>query len=134
MMYVPDQDDVFIRQGVLIASNHLRRSVVIDVAGAEERLGVAGTVRRQFLKVVEQLLVDVAEIHLFLDVEQRLRLFGQDVVADVLLEAASELGNVLLLQGETDGIGVASEVEQQLSKATSSKGSRPSPGASSSST
>ena len=82
----------------LIASNHLRRSVVIDVAGAEERLGVAGTVRRQFLKVVEQLLVDVAEIHFLLNIEQSLCLFRLDVVGDILLEATAELWDVLLFQ------------------------------------
>ena len=99
---------------LLILAHHLTCSVVIHVVGAEQRSGVARTVRRKLLKVVEQFLGDVLEVDHRLDVEYRLCLFGQDVLVNIRLETLFESRDILHLHRETGSIGVTAEVGEQV--------------------
>ena len=54
------------------------------------------------------------EVELHVDVQRLLRLLGHDVGSHVLLKAPAELGYVLLLQRQSDGVGVAAKVLQQV--------------------
>ena len=95
---------------LLLATHHLGSAVVVDIAGAEQGLGVVGPVRCKLLQVVVQLLGDVLEVDYLLNVERGLSLFGQDMLVDILLETATELGNILDGQRQANSVGVASEV------------------------
>ena len=97
-----------------MASYHLGCAVVIDVAGEEQGLLVGGTVRHQLLQLVQQALVDVLEVYLHVNIQRLLGLFRHDVAFDILLEAAAELRYVILFERQSDGIGVTTEVLQQV--------------------
>ena len=99
---------------LLLSAHHLGGAVVVDVAGAEQGLGVVRAVGRKLLQVVVHLLGDVLEVNHLLNVEHGLSLFGQDVLVDILLETATELGNVLDGQRQTDSIGVATKVFENV--------------------
>ena len=68
----------------------------------------------QLFQFVEQALVNLVEVNLHVDIQRLLCLFGHDMRADELLEAATELGNVLLFQRQTYGIGVSAKVLEQV--------------------
>ena len=70
--------------------------------------------RCQLLQLVQQALVDVVEVQLHVDVQRLLCLFGHDVSGDVLLEPTSEFGDILLLHSEAHGVGMSTEVLQQV--------------------
>ena len=54
------------------------------------------------------------EVHFGINVQGLLRLFGHDMVADIFLEATTELWDVLLTERQTYGIGVTTEVFEQV--------------------
>ena len=82
----------------LLPAYDLRRAVVIYVACAEDGLGIVRTVRGQFLQVVMEFLGHIFEIDDGIDIEGGFRLFGEDMLIDILLEAPAEFGDVLYLQ------------------------------------
>ena len=106
--------DEFQLDMLLLTAYHLRCAVVVDITGAEDGLGIIGSVRSEFLQVVMQFLVDILEVDDGIDVEGGLRLLRQDMLIDIFLETATELGYVLNLQREADGIGMTAEVLQQV--------------------
>ena len=71
----------------------------------------------QLLQVVVQLLGDVLEVDDGLDVNLLLGLLGHDVGADIFLEAATELRDVLGTQRQAHGIGMSAEVLEQVTAA-----------------
>ena len=83
---------------LLLTAYDLRGAVVVDIAGTEIGLGIVRSVWCQLLQVIVQFLGDILEIDDGIDVESGLRLFGQDVLVDILLEPPTELWNVLDLQ------------------------------------
>ena len=99
---------------LLLTTHDLRGTVVIDITGAEDRLLVVRSVRCKLLQIVVQFLGDILEVHLFLNFQGGLRLFGEDMLVDILLETTSELWDILDFQRETYGIGMSSEVLQQI--------------------
>ena len=54
------------------------------------------------------------EVNLQIDIQCLLRLFGHDMVAHIFLETTTELRNVLLLHGQTNGVGVSAKVLQEV--------------------
>ena len=106
--------DQFELDMLLMATHHLGGAIVVDIARKEQGLLVGRTVGSQLLQLVEQSLVDVVEVELHVDVQRLLRLFGHDMVADIFLETAAELGDVFLPERQSYGIGVTSEVLQQV--------------------
>ena len=64
-----------------------------------------------------QFLRDILEIDDRIDIEGCLRLFGQDMFGDIFLETATELRDILNLQGEAYGIGMTAEVLEQIATA-----------------
>ena len=106
--------DQFELDMLLLATHYLRGAVVVHITCAEQWLGVVGTMRGKLLQVVVQFLGDLLEVDHGIDIEGSLCLFGLDMFHHVLLETAAELGDILDLHGETDGIGMAAEVLQQV--------------------
>ena len=98
----------------LMATYHLRCAKVIDVARNEKWFAIAWSMRCQTLQLIEQSLINLLEVELHIDVERLLGLLRQDVVTDILLETTTELRDVFLAQGESYGIGVTTEVLQQV--------------------
>ena len=101
----------------LLPAYHLRRTIVVYVAGAEYRFLITRTVRRKLLQVVMQFLVDIPEVYLYLYVESLFRLLREDMRGYILLESSSELGDILYLQRQTDSVCMTSEVLQQVATA-----------------
>ena len=85
-----------------------------DIAGAEYRLVVARTEGIEFAQSADECGGDLRESDESVDVEQRLQLFGADVLGHVFFESARELRNVFLFQRQPHGIGVASEVLEEI--------------------
>ncbi len=81
-----------------VASDELRRSEILDVAGAEHRLLVSGPERIEAVQHGEERRRYLAEGYDGVDLEQRLTLRRKYVFGHVFLEAARELGNVFLFE------------------------------------
>ena len=99
---------------LLMTPHHLRGTEVIDITGQEQRLGILRTMRCQAPQLVMQFLGDILEVYLLVDVEGRQSLLWQDMSADILLEAAAELRDILLFECQADGIGMSSEILQDV--------------------
>ena len=102
---------------LLMTPHHLRGTEVIDITGQEQGLGILRTMRCQATQLVMQFLGDILEVYLLVDVEGRQSLLWQDMSADILLEAAAELRDILLFECQADGIGVSSEILQDVTTA-----------------
>ena len=102
---------------LLILAHHLTRAVVIHVVGAEQRSGVARTMRCKLLKVVEQFLADVLEVDHRLYVEYCLCLFRKYVFINIRLETLFESGDILNLHRKSGSIGVSTEIGKQIATA-----------------
>ena len=61
-----------------------------------------------------QFLGDILEVNHGVDVQCGLRLLWQDMLADIFLETATELRDILYSQREAYGISMSSEVQQQV--------------------
>ncbi len=77
---------------LLMASYHLAGAVVEDVTRQEQRLAVARAMGGQSLQFAEQSLVNLMKVQLLVDVQRLLSLFGQYVVADILLKTPENGG------------------------------------------
>ena len=80
---------------LLLTTHHLRCTIVIHVARAEQGFGVVRTVRCKLLQVVMQFLGDILEVNHGVNVQRSLRLLRQDMFADIFLETATELRDIL---------------------------------------
>ena len=106
---------------LLLASYNLARAVVVYVCRAEERLGVAGSERREPFQVVMQFLRYVAEVDFGVDVEHRLCLFGLYVLVYISLESVAELLDVVPTQRQSGCVGVSAEVDEQVAATLDSR-------------
>ena len=87
---------------------------VFYTAGAEGGLLVARAEGVEKAECGDEFGRDLGEVEEGIDVDDGCLLLGEDVTRHVVLESASELGNVLLAQGEAYGVGVSTEVFEQI--------------------
>lgn len=97
-----------------LSADKLGGAEVHHVAGAEYRFVVARTEWVETAQGGDEFRSDFRECQQGVDFVGGLELGGEDVCRHILLETAGEFGDVLLLEGETDGVGMAAEVLQQV--------------------
>ena len=66
---------------------------------------------------IEFALRDILEVEYGVNMKDRLRLLGMDMLVDIMLETVAELRHIAPFQGQTRCIGVSPEVEQQIATA-----------------
>ena len=98
--FVREVIDKFELDMLLTATHHLARTIIAHIAGAEKGLGIFGTVRREFLQVVEELAGYLMETDLGIYLYDRVGLFGKDILRDKLLEAFCKRLDILDLERE----------------------------------
>ena len=64
-----------------------------------------------------QFLGYLLEVNHGVDIQRGFRLLRQDMLADIFLEAATELGDILDSQCESHGVGMSAKVHQQVATA-----------------
>ena len=97
-----------------LLAHDLARTGISDIARDEHRLAVAGTIGIEHAQVAQQCTVDVAELDLAINIHCRGNLLVLNMFLDILGETPAELGNVLLLDGQSHGVGVAAKGLQQV--------------------
>ena len=102
---------------LLLASYHLAGAEVIDIACAEKWFRIARTERRKPFQIVMQSFGDILEVNLCIDFKKGFRLFGLDMLIDILLETVTELHYIVPFQRQACSIGVSAEVQQQVATA-----------------
>ena len=99
---------------LLIASYDFARAIVIHMTGTENGFFVFRTEGVELLQITEELRGDVLKVNLRVNVDNRTRLFGQNVLRHELFETPGESGHVFHLHGKAGGIRMSTEILQQI--------------------